>query len=393
MPRAFGNAIAEIISAPGTGAFNLGTVAPGCNLFSTAKEADGTAILTGSTVKCASLAIDANGNPGGGLEIGIYTFTAGSPSTLTRTTIIESSNGGAAVNFTGNVRVELIGFVAADLAAPELPSFAGSALPATPAEGLRLFSQRRGGRDNAAMRGSSGMVRTLMEQIGTAGIRWAVAGFNATAMSVAGFTFASTGTATSRFIATTSLFLSAGRVGNVSAGTAGSAAGFRSTNTHCLRGDAAGIGGFYCVTRFGVAAFTSDSRGFCGVFGGTTIANVDPSTLANIFGIGWDAADSNLQLLHNDAAGLATKVDLGTDFPAKTTATDLYEFRFGCAPNGTTIEWSLERLNTGNFLPGIATGNLPVGATPLAWQLWINNGATASAVGVDLCSMAIFSPV
>lgn len=395
MPRAFGNAIAEIVSAPGTGAFSLGTAAPGCKLFATATEADGTAIANGDTVKCAAFAIDGNGNPSGGREIGIYTFNAGSPNTLTRSTIIESSSGGAAVNFAGNVRVELIGFVAADVAAIELPAFGGTALPAAPAEGQRLFSRSRAGRDILAVRDATGAVRELMAQLGSVSSRFAVAVTNTATPSAFGLTMSAVGTNTARTISASPLFLSSVRVGNVSAATAGSAAGWRSSSGHVLRGGAAGLGGFYRVCRFGVAAFTSDSRGFIGFAPTGVIGNVDPSTLASIIGVGWDSADSNLQILSNDATGLATKIDLGANFPAKTASTDLYEVRLWCAPNASSVSWSVERLNTGNFASGTitASGDLPAATAPLADQIWINNGATASAVGIDLVALYVETPV
>jgi hypothetical protein len=395
MPRAFGNAIAEIVAAPGTGAFSLGTAAPGCKLFATAIEADGTAIANGDTVKCAAFAIDANGNPTGGREIGIYTFNTGTPNTLTRSTIIESSNGGAAVNFTGNVRVELIGFVATDVTAMELPAFGGQALPATPAEGQRLFSRSRAGRDILAVRDALGAVREVMPQFGSVSSRFAVPVPNVAAPSAFGLSMSAYGTNTARVISATPLFLSSVRVGNVSAATAGSAGGWRSGSSHALRGGAAGLGGFYRLCRFGVSAFTSDCRGFVGLAVAGSIGNVDPSTLASTIGVGWDSADSNLQIIANDATGLATKIDLGANFPAKTANTDLYEVRLWCAPNGASIGWSVERLNTGNFASGTitASGDLPAATTLLADQVWINNGASASAVGIDLAALYVETPV
>jgi hypothetical protein len=43
-------------------------------------------------------------------------------------------------------------------------------------------------------------------------------------------------------------------------------------------------------------------------------------TLLNCIGIGSDALDTNLQIFHNDATGTATKIDLGSNFPANRTA-------------------------------------------------------------------------
>ena len=149
------------------------------------------------------------------------------------------------------------------------------------------------------------------------------------------------------------------------------------------------------ICRFGTAAFTSDGRLFVGLTTVGAIGNVDPSTLASIVGVGCDSADTNLQIMGNDATGLATKTDLGANFPAKTANTDLYELRLFALPNGSSVGWSVERLNTGDFASGTitASGDLPAATTSLAPQLFINNGATAAAVGIDLSILFLETPV
>lgn len=399
MARAFGNLIAETIAAPGLAAFGLGTAAPGCRLVATATVADGTAIANGDVVEYLALAVDGNGNPNGAWEIGEGTFTTGSPNTLARTTIIESSNANAAVNFAGSIWLEVVtSTTARDVAATALAAFSGAAVPATPAEGQRLFSRRRAGRDILTTIAASGQVREIGPQIGPRSIRFATPLPNNNGITTVGLSMNAIGTNTARGQAASPLFQSGIRLGNVSAASAGAAGGWRTTGAvvNMLRGGAAGIGGFYIVCRFGVSAFTSDGRLFVGLLASTAvIGNVDPSTLASLFGIGCDSADSNLQLITNDASGLAAKTDLGGNFPAKTANTDLYELRLSALPNGSSIEWSVERLNTGDLAGGsvTASGDLPAATAFMQVHLWINNGATASAVGIDVFSLYQESPV
>ncbi len=82
-------------------------------------------------------------------------------------------------------------------------------------------------------------------------------------------------------------------------------------------------------------------------------------------------------------------VDLGANFPADTQEVDLYETRFYCAPNSDRIGVSLERLNTGHRAEATLTTDLPDAGTLLCPQIWINNGAVAAAVGVDVMSQYI----
>lgn len=386
----YGDAIAEIISAPGTAAFPLGTAATACRLFATAVEADGTAVGNGDTGFYAAFALDANGNPNGGREIGLGTFTTGSPNTLVRTTIFESTNAGAAVNFTGSTRLELVA-LSRDMFAPMLPTFGQTAVPSTPAEGLRLFSRRRAGRNGLAFVAATGVIRELQHMQGPTALRSAVAAPATASPSILGLTATAIGTNTARTLANTNLFTQFVRTSSISAGTAGSVAGWR-FGTHALRGAAAGQGGFFFLCTFAVGAIPTDGRLFVGLNRDTTaIANVDPSTQINTVGVCADSADSNLKVFCNSAS-LGTPVALGSNFP-KSAATDVYEFRMFALPNGSDISWSIENRTTGSFDSGVLTSTLPVNTTILAPQVWINNGATASVADIALGMLLVETPL
>jgi hypothetical protein len=194
------------------------------------------------------------------------------------------------------------------------------------------------------------------------------------------------GTATARTPVTTSFFLSRSRLGYVSAAGAGSSAGWRYgvTGAGVVRGNAAGIGGFTHTETFGVNQSVAGCRLFAGLWvAGGAVGNVDPSTLLNMVGIGLDAADTNLQIMHNDGAGAATKVDLGASFPGRTNAVDLYKLELSCIPNGSDITYTVTRLNTGATTSGTLSTNLPVNTVYMSQTLHINNGATAAVCSID----------
>jgi hypothetical protein len=195
-----------------------------------------------------------------------------------------------------------------------------------------------------------------------------------------------------RNVASTNLFTSIRRAGHVTATGAGSTAGIRGGNTQNWLGNAAGLGGFLLHFRGGPssAATVADSRCFVGMYGtGANIGNVDPSSLTDIIGFGSDAGEANLSVMHNDSSGTATKVALGANFPAQTLSVDMYDMFLFAQPNATEVGYKIINLTTGNEASGNITTDLPSNTTFLAWQVWVNNGATALAAGLDMSHLYI----
>jgi hypothetical protein len=89
------NGIRETTTTTGTGAIALSAVT-GFSRFSTKCS-------TGDTVHASTVAVDGSGVPTGEWERGIYTYSAANE--LTRTVVLESSNAGAAVNFSAGTKI------------------------------------------------------------------------------------------------------------------------------------------------------------------------------------------------------------------------------------------------------------------------------------------------
>ena len=169
--------------------------------------------------------------------------------------------------------------------------------------------------------------------------------------------------------------------------TAGASAGTRHGLLQFWRGNAAGLGGFFYVARFGIAQFQINLRAFVGLYGtATAIGNVNPSTLLNMVGLAVDAGQTTWRIMRNDGSDTATAIDLGANFPANTSGADLYELALWCTPNSGTINYRVERLNTAFVAEGVLSTDLPVNTVLLAPQIWVNNGATAAAVALDVAS-------
>ena len=107
--------------------------------------------------------------------------------------------------------------------------------------------------------------------------------------------------------------------------------------------------------------------------------------------MGWDAADTNIQIMSNDAAGTCTKVDLGASFAVPTLdRTALYELAL-YAPKGTTqsVAWLVTDLVSGAVASGTITTDLPAATTLLAPRGWISVGGTSSVIGFGLSSLVL----
>jgi len=113
--------------------------------------------------------------------------------------------------------------------------------------------------------------------------------------------------------------------------------------------------------------------------------------LINSIGVGQGAANTNLFVYYGGSAA-QTAIDLGSNFPTGTSATDWYELTLFAPPtSNNTVYYQVIRLNTGNVASGTLTGTagtaLPANTTKLAISNWRTNNATASAVTLSIGGM------
>ena len=139
-------------------------------------------------------------------------------------------------------------------------------------------------------------------------------------------------------------------------------------------------GGFRFVSTFRVAdtAYSATCQNFHGLIGTTaeiavgTVSLIQVSTLTNCIFVGNDGADANLQVMHNDASGTCTKIDLGANFPANRTAgaemSTMYSIEIYNAVRSTQVKYVVTNLETGAIAQGTITTNLPATTQGLAIQ-------------------------
>lgn len=269
-----------------------------------------------------------------------------------------------------------------------LDSYDASTEPSAPSAGnLIIYSKDVGGRQVLKMKGPLGLDTQLQEAIYGNGIE-SIVPASSTSFSASGCaTFTAVGTVSHPALAAGTLRSSTRRAIVTSAAAANSASELRVAATRCWRGDAAGLGGFFAVFRFGCSSAVSGQRVFVGLMSVTTAISTsqDVPALTNVIGIGNGAADTNLQILHNDGSGTCTKVDLGASFPVPSSSNNaIYELTLFAFANNTSIGWRVVRLDTGDATSGtITTSDIPTSTAFLAPHFYCNNNGVASAVILD----------
>lgn len=263
-------------------------------------------------------------------------------------------------------------------------------LTAAAAGGVILGAVTKAARTMPAFIAQEGGARALQANLSAGRFIYVMPQMNNTSFTVFGVaTPTATGTATAVTLGTADIYGYEAKVEalvTVAATTA--VAGFRNNDRLVtVGGPAAGVGGFAFTTRGGPATgvATATSRFFMGLANSTVApTDVEPSSITSIVGIGYDAADTNLQIMHNDATGTATKVDLGASFPVPTTDRSAWYELALYSPKGTTqsVNWTVTNLITGATASGTITTDMPAASAGLCPRIWSSAGGTSSVIGV-----------
>lgn len=258
--------------------------------------------------------------------------------------------------------------------------------PSAPATGTRLFSRKRAGFTKLSQIGVLGTDREVQDFLPACEIIYASAQENLGSVTSIGAALTLSNVA-AKSKSTSSQFTAYKRLGQSLGASTNAFSGVFTTQKAVYRGNAANVGGFYSVFRFGWETNVANTRLLIGHWGATYTGANDPSNATDAFFIGKDSGDSNLQVMHNDGSGTCTKVDLGSNFPANTSAADMYEARLYCPPNGSTMYYWVKNLISGTEVEGSVTTNLPTGTVALNMGTWFATGSTAGPIVGAFLSM------
>lgn len=394
MAHIFELRVLETTTTTGTGALTLAGAVTGYRTFASVMAASDTCYYYIE-------AVDSNGNATGDYEAGIGTYNT----TLTRTTVIRSSNSNSAVNLaagTKRVGLTLIPNRVLELdnnLALLMPGI--STEPGTPASGnMYWYAKSIAGRMMSKIKGPSGLdtvmqtaafqnrILMYVPSTGTTGTGsgcgwgpvWTSGG------TVSHPTPASTAPAISNQMRRT-------RYANVVT-TQNQTLGIKAAAADTLnywRGNAAGLGGFFYAARFIVELYPASTvRIFAGLTAssGTYVVASD-TVLNNTCGLWHDTTDpsSGANSFNFVTRDTTTTTKQSIALSNAIAAGNSYDFYMFCPPNGSTIYWRLDDIVNGVTYEGNTSTTLPASTAFMGPQCAMSNGTanttvTTVAIGV-----------
>jgi hypothetical protein len=267
------------------------------------------------------------------------------------------------------------------------------AVPSAPASGVAMFSHPIANRPLPGYINSSGVDTPMQAHLGQNSIFSFKAMPGQTTLTGHGLSLTATGTATTMTLASTNLATSSVAL-EMAVTTASTTAvgGWRVANSSAglflWLGNAAGLGGFTYVCRFRTPrAWPSTQRCFVGISSSTSApTDVQPSSLTNLIGVGFDAADSTWQVIYN-GAGSATKTNTSITRPASDN--QLLELQMFSAPNSGTVYVTFNELVGNTTFSTNLTTNLPSTTTFMQPYAYRSVGGTSSTIGLSIASLYV----
>lgn len=139
--------------------------------------------------------------------------------------------------------------------------------------------------------------------------------------------------------------------------------------------------GFRYRSLVGQNSVVANQRAFWGLIAANTLPiSANPTVYLDAIGFGYESGDTTIQVFHNDGAGVGSKASLGANFPI--LAGELYDIQMSTAPNSGVVEWTVERLNTGDVASGTINTDLPASTIFFSMYAWVGTGATAGVASM-----------
>lgn len=371
--------VGETSTTSGTGPLSLSGAITGMIRFNAIPG-----VAVNDTVPYSVFSVDGSGNRTAEWEIGIGTYSAAN--TLTRTTVLGSSNAGAAVSFSGATLYvflsplgERLLQVLPDLSTV-LKAVGASAITSADSDTIKLFTRKIAGRMVPKYITPTGVDEAFQDKIsengnvlyfpnnGTTvglnlGIGWTTGGTvsHPTPSSTAPAVYSQQKrTRWANVVTTTNQIL-----------------GLRTAaaEKRFWRGNAAGLGGFFFHARFAIGLWPAATvRLFVGLNDSTAGWVASDTLTGNGCGLWHDTTEAATVLNFVTRDG-TTVTKSAITLAAPLAAGQCFDFWMWSAPNGSVIGYKLVELNTGTTLVDTTTSTtIPLSTAFMGQELAMSNG-------------------
>jgi hypothetical protein len=390
--------VLESTTTTGTSALTLAGALAGYTTFAS--------VMTSPSDTCwyAAWAVDANGNATGAYEEGLGTYSAAS--TLTRTTVLKSSNANALVSFAAGTKYVAIAALASRVVqlnselTANLPAVAVSAVSAAAADTLKVFARKVAGRMTLKYVGPSGVDQVVQDKISENGQVLYLPN-NGTAVGLnLGLAWTSGGTVSHPTPSSTAPAIynqqKRTRWANVVT-TTNQVLGLRTATAEkrFWRGNAAGLGGFNFHARFAIGLWPAATvRLFVGLNDSNAGWVISDTLTGNGCGLWHDTTEAATVLNFVTRDG-TTATKAAITLGSALAAGQCYDFWMWSAPNGSAIGYKLVDLATGVVrVDTTTTTTIPLATAFLGPELAMSNGTaniTVTTVAFELAGHSVQS--
>lgn len=390
--------VLETTTSTGTGTLTLAGAVTGFRTFASV-------MATTDTCWYYIEAVDANGNATGDYEAGLGTYSA--TNTLTRTTVLESSNAGAVVTLAAGTKRVGITLIASRVAqfdnelAVRLPAVTVTAESAAPTDVLKVFARRVAGRMTPRYIGPSGVDQTFQDKISENGQVFYLPNNGTTVGLNLGLGWTSGGTVSHPTPSSTAPAIynqqKRTRWANVVT-TTNQILGLRTAaaEKRFWRGNAAGLGGFNFHARFAVGLWPAATvRLFVGLNDSTAGWVASNTLTGNGCGFWHDTTEAATVLTFVTRNGTTATKSTAITLTTALAAGQVFDAWIWSAPNGSVIGYRLVDLANGNVLVDTTTSTtIPLSTAFLGPELAMSNGTaniTVTTTAFELMSCSIQS--
>ena len=149
------------------------------------------------------------------------------------------------------------------------------------------------------------------------------------------------------------------------------------------------------IWRNGLGQTIATHRAFVGLRGANSApTDIDPSTITNIIGMGWDAGDAQINIISNDGSGTATKIALGANFPRPTANNaNAYYIELIALPGASDVRYTIINLANDAVATGVISTDIPGPTTLLQIFGYASVGGTSSTISICASSTQILRGV